>query len=459
MRRLLPLLLLTGCVGAPPQRQPLSAPVSQSTAKYPGLSAAWMPGPNVEPAKAYIAKWNAIMFGPFAAHMETERAVQEIERVMRQTFGKAVRVSSFDRSAGFDAFVLFDSYVANLPQNIFARTEISNTVSVTAADGSAVDEVKTNTSAKVTANTSFGYAPTRVRRSTELVLAQAADEVAAALAASPRLAELASGRRKSAPAASVQAAPTVTSAVDVPGYKRGEDTDAFAVVIGVEDYQSLPKADYAERDAAAVHAHLLALGYPERNVAYLTGPRAGKAALEKYIESWLPERVTDSSKVFVFFSGHGAPDIKSASAYLMPWDGDAKFADSTGYPVKRLYEKLNGLKARRIVVAMDSCFSGAGGRSVIPKGTRPLVGKLKDEDAGRVVVMTASAGDEISGGADSEGHGLFTYHLLDALQQLKGRATVSELYGALKTKVQDAARRDHRDQTPQLLGSNTGGEL
>ena len=70
----------------------------------------------------------------------------------------------------------------------------------------------------------------------------------------------------------------------------------------------------------------------------MTGPRARKTGIEKYVESWLPRNVDEKSEVFVYFSGHGAPDPTIGRAYLMPWDGDAQFLSNTAYPIKRLYE-------------------------------------------------------------------------------------------------------------------------
>lgn len=123
-----------------------------------------------------------------------------------------------------------------------------------------------------------------------------------------------------------------------------------------------------------------------------------------------------------------------------------------------MYEKLNALKARQVVVAMDSCFSGAGGRSVLAKGARPLVTKtdLGGDSVQRLVVFAASGGDEISGTDDSQGHGLFTYQFLRALDERKGEVTVKGLYEALRPRVQDTARRENRDQTPQLLPAALG---
>ena len=263
---------------------------------------------------------------------------------------------------------------------------------------------------------------------------------------------------KPAPAAAVvsaPAAPAFESDVEVPSFRLAEDETKFAVVVGVENYQAVARAEHASRDARAVKAHLKAAGYPERNIVFLVDQQAGKSSLDKYLDAWLPRNTDECSTVLFYFSGHGAPDAEKGEAYLMPWDADAKYTESTGYPVKRLYAKLNALKARRVLVAMDACFSGAGPRSVMAKGLRPLVSKVDDggSAAGRVGALTASASDELTGSDETSGHGLFTYHLLKALNARGGKATFKELFDSLSPKVRDAARRENRDQTPQLIGA------
>jgi hypothetical protein len=248
------------------------------------------------------------------------------------------------------------------------------------------------------------------------------------------------------------------SDVDRPAYKVAQNPDAYAIVVGVEKYNALPDAKWAERDAKAMTAHLVAMGYPQRNIVTLTGAQATRTGLVKNLEAWLPNQVNERSTVLFYFSGHGAPDAKSAQAYLVPSDGDPQYLEETGYPIKRLYEKLGALKAKRVLVALDSCFSGAGGRSVLASGTRPLVAKLTLAPAqSKVVSLSASSADEITGALDEQGHGLFTYHLLKALGETAGRGTVQELYDALKPRVADEARRQNRGQTPQLFGSADGG--
>ena len=120
----------------------------------------------------------------------------------------------------------------------------------------------------------------------------------------------------------------------------------------------------------------------------------------------------------------------------------------------RLDEALGRLKARRVVVALDSCFSGAGGRSVLARGARPLVTKVDQGAAldGRLTILAAASGDQITGTLDEQGHGMFTYFFLKGLAE--GKRSARELFDYLDPRVQDEARRQNRQQTPALLGAD-----
>lgn len=276
------------------------------------------------------------------------------------------------------------------------------------------------------------------------------------------------GKRAPAPAAPKPAPapkPAVSDA-DKPGYSRPTDDRKFAVVVGIESYADLPEARFASRDAHAVRAHLAALGFPERNIVSLLGSKATKAGIVKTLETWLPRSVSEESTVLFYYSGHGAPEPETGQAYLVPADGDPQYLADTAYPLSRLYEKLGGLKAKTVVVALDSCFSGTGGRSVLAKGLRPLVPVV---DPGRqapenIVSMTAADAGQTSGTDEDQGHGLFTYYFLHGLngaaQDESGGVTVKGLYEYLRPNVQDKARRDNREQTPGLfLGRDAGAQL
>ncbi|UPT73319.1 MAG: caspase family protein [Elusimicrobiota bacterium] len=231
----------------------------------------------------------------------------------------------------------------------------------------------------------------------------------------------------------------------------------MAIVVGVErTRQGLPRADYAARDAKVFADYLVeTLGYPKNNVALLLDERAAKSDLDKYVEDWLPRKAGRDSTVVVFFSGHGAPDPVKGTTYLVPYDGDPAFLDKTAYPLKRLYEQLGRLKARRSIVLLDACFSGAGPRSALAKGARPLVARQTPvEPPANLAVLSAAASNQIGGAFDAQGHGLFTYFVLKSLRDAaaKGRApTMQELFDDVSTNVEAEARRlTGNEQTPQL---------
>jgi hypothetical protein len=293
---------------------------------------------------------------------------------------------------------------------------------------------------------------------------KAREQMQAALANSVKLAEFAKAKSSgllagSKPATLKTPAPgLMRSDVDTPTYRVLENPNNYAVVVGIEKYADLPDAEFALRDADAVRRHLLAMGYPSRNVIYLTGQNATRASIHKYLREWLPRNVRSDSRVFFYYSGHGAPDPKTGEAYLVPWDGDPRFLETTAYPVRDLYGALDKLPAGDVIVALDACFSGAGGRSVLAKGARPMGITVSPEALphGKLVLFGAASGDEITSTLDDQGHGIFTYYFLKGLsgsaKTPSGAVTLKGLFDYLKPLVQDAARRQNRDQTPVLYG-------
>ena len=76
----------------------------------------------------------------------------------------------------------------------------------------------------------------------------------------------------------------------------------------------------------------------------------------------------------------------------------------------------------------------------------------------RLSVLTAAANDQITGTLEAEGHGLFTFYMLKGLQgeadkDKDGHVTLAELHDYLQGSVRRAARRQNREQEPQLRSS------
>jgi TPR repeat protein len=227
------------------------------------------------------------------------------------------------------------------------------------------------------------------------------------------------------------------------------DPKAVALVIGVERYRDgMPKADFAAADARLTAEYFKrVLGVQDENLAILLDDRATKNDLEKNIERWLPNHVEKGSKVYVYYSGHGAPDPAKGDAYLVPYDADPTYIAQTGYSLNRLYAQLGKLPADSVLVVMDSCFSGAGGRSVMAKGARPLVNLKTDAVPANVTALSASTAQQISNTYQEKGHGLFTYFFLKGLKE---KGDVKAAFGYLGPEVSRVALRQYNsEQTPQ----------
>jgi Ankyrin repeats (3 copies)/Caspase domain len=249
-------------------------------------------------------------------------------------------------------------------------------------------------------------------------------------------------------------APTKSDVDELPAIKAKSNKNDYAIVIGVEKYrQKLPKADYADNDARIMAEYLTkVMGYPEENIVMLINDHAAKSDFEKYLGKWLPNNVEKDSSVFIYYSGHGAPNPKTGDAFLVPYDGDPSFIEETGYPLKRLYAKLDRLQAKKIIVVLDSCFSGAGGRSVLAKGARPLVMNMDKQvfHSDRIAILSASSGGQISSTHEEKGHGLFTYFFLKGIKD--GNSELGTLYNYLKPQVERIARKAYNnEQTPGLI--------
>jgi hypothetical protein len=288
-----------------------------------------------------------------------------------------------------------------------------------------------------------------------------------------RNALLAAQTAPSAPAASPapaeRARPTFPNDLAPPA-TRFRNPNAVAVVIGNRGYtrSEIPAVEYADRDAALMKRYLVeSFGFREENIIFETD--AGLSTFQRIFgsrESYrgqlfnflAPDR---SSDVFVFYSGHGAPDPATAGTFLVPTDADPQTLSLTGYPVRTLYENLAQLPARSLTVVLDACFSGLSDRGTLLRGISPLTLRVENPvlAAPNAVVLSASGGTEVSGWYDQKGHGLFTYVFLEQLTQSlnasEGRdlPTARALRERLTPEVVRLSRRlRQRDQTPQVFG-------
>ena len=232
--------------------------------------------------------------------------------------------------------------------------------------------------------------------------------------------------------------------------------NAYALVIGVEDYRDLPPTPGARDDAIAFSKMLeQSVGVPDQNIHLLTDNGATRGDIIAQL-LWFRENVSSDGRIYFFFSGHGSPNVESGESYLLPYEGRPETIEQTGLLMEDVMNHLEDTPARDIVAFVDACFSGSGDRSALPEGTRPLVPVQQAPTAPRVALFSSSAADEISGNAPDADEGLFTRHLVRAIGEGRadingdGQISLQELATYVTPRVARQARQLNRNQTPSL---------
>jgi uncharacterized caspase-like protein len=253
---------------------------------------------------------------------------------------------------------------------------------------------------------------------------------------------------------------------DIPPLTLTRNPMAAALVVGIEDYPGvMAPARFARRDAKIFKRYLTeSLGVPRENVITLLDAEATTGSIRTAVEGQLGSIIErGKSDVYVYYAGHGAPDVSSKSAFLLPFDGNAAFPKTSCYALTSLYDALKRLGARTTTVVIDSSFSGLASRSDVSEtlvaNTRPLFLQLaSDPVAENAVVFLGARGAQRNLAHPAVQHGLFTYYFLRGLQgaadvDADGQISVQELDQYLSQQVPREARRARIDQTPLTLGS------
>jgi hypothetical protein len=227
-----------------------------------------------------------------------------------------------------------------------------------------------------------------------------------------------------------------------------DNSDSVAVIIANRNYREagVVPVEYAHNDGQAIKSWLIGgLGFREQNIVVRQD-----ATLADFfrlfgrgdrLQGELLNRIKrGKSNVFVFYSGHGAPDVSQfqsgdLSAYLIPVDVSPERA-SEGYARDDMMRSLDVVREaigpqRWLVVMLDACFSGnsAGGPIIRASGT--YTPKALDAMNG-VIRVTAARRDQIANWDDKLKLGLLTGRfLLGASGELDEREGVERQNGLI----------------------------
>ncbi len=249
-------------------------------------------------------------------------------------------------------------------------------------------------------------------------------------------------------------------ALNVANIKVQPVRDAVAIIIGIQDYKRVPKAEFANEDARAFYDYARrGLGVKPENIKMLLDSDADDVEIVKAFSNWLPVKVNkDKTEVYVFYSGHGLPS-EDGKLYFLPYGVDKDLLARTAVGQKEIVAALSAAKPKSVTMFIDSCYSGQirGGETLLASA-RPINIKV-DQSAypDNFTVLSASSFSQISSSSTDLKHGIFSYFLMKGLEgdadlNSDGRITVGEMHSYLIDKVPRYAMKMNRAQDPQVQG-------
>lgn len=234
------------------------------------------------------------------------------------------------------------------------------------------------------------------------------------------------------------------------------DTKTFVIIICNENYEDEEKVPYAKNDGEVFKIYCQkTLGIPENQIRFVSDATLNKMNREI---KWLKDALNafdGEARAIVYYSGHGIPDESSKEAFLLPVDGSSKDT-STGISTKSLYDKLKAMNSNSIIVFLDACFSGAKRDGSMLIKSRGTALKAKRDPVGdNTVVFSAAQGDETAFPYNSKQHGMFTYFLLEKMQQSGGCTTLGELCDYVTKAVKrNSFLENSKPQNPSVTVSS-----
>ncbi len=237
--------------------------------------------------------------------------------------------------------------------------------------------------------------------------------------------------------------------------------DTVAIIIGIQNYKRIPRAEYASDDAQVFYDYAIrSLGIKPENTKLLVDDGADEVDILAAFRNWLPMKIRkNKTDLVVFYSGHGLPSEDGKSLYFLPYNAHRELIEETAINQTKIIGAIQSAQPRSVTMFIDACYSGqARSGETLLASAKPVA--LKSSASAypeSFTVMTASQPDQISWSSPNLKHGIFSFYVMkglegDADENKDGKITVGELQSYLSDMVPRQAMSMNRKQMPQLMG-------
>ncbi len=222
-----------------------------------------------------------------------------------------------------------------------------------------------------------------------------------------------------------------------------DESECWAVIVGVSDYKYLSDLNYCDNDARDI-ADLLIPVWGDDHIKLITDSMATKRGIEDAVTDWLAPREDADDVVLFYWSGRYYTDgyLSPHDSLTTSWANDIYANELDGW--------LSALDSNKIV-AMN-----------IPGSVFPDV----LSETGRIILTASAVGEDSWETADLE-HCVFTYYMMEAFNEFEAadsndnsELSVEEIYHYAETRTIDytTSYQAITTQHPQIY-DRYGGEL
>ena len=244
--------------------------------------------------------------------------------------------------------------------------------------------------------------------------------------------------------------------------KSRKNKDRIALIIGIEKYDQIPSASYANLDAKFFYEYARkGFGISKSNIKLLIDEDADLVKSLGTLNKWLPGKIkSGQTELIIFFAGHGLASNDGKELYILPQDSDPDLLDRTALSRTELFKQIIDLNPESVTMFMDTCYSGISrDEKMLLASARPVRIVANEEEGipDNFTIFSASQLDQISSGIKEAKHGIFSYYLMKGLE---GKAdsnndkkiTNGELLAYMDENVSQKAAELGRQQNPSLAG-------
>lgn len=253
-----------------------------------------------------------------------------------------------------------------------------------------------------------------------------------------------------------------------PARKEGLVHDKWALVVGISRFEYLTESGLSgpANDALAFAATLVDpnVGRFRDDGEHVHVLVDHDATLRNVMSEfdYLSRKAKADDLVVIYFSSHGTSASQDFSTsgdaqtgYIVMYDTQAKSLFSTAFAMEELKRVLNRLKAQRVVVFLDTCFSGDSLKRFKEETGAKGLAAIEDDQlervvqgTGRVLIVSSSGSQQSWEGSNNS---FFTECLIGAMKDKNGLSTVTQLFAKLNHDLPYIVQREkHADQTPLM---------